>query len=157
MQLTIYTIDKHPELRDKSEEVDLNSLNDLREFFSDLKKTMEIKDGVGIAAAQVGKKIRAIVISNQYMKTDDHLVLINPRIASESKKKQIMEEGCLSVPNIVGNVERSIKARVKAFDQSGNKIDIKAKGMLARIILHEIDHLDGILFIDRAVSTRPIE
>lgn len=139
----------------KSTEISSDELQSERfqQFFHDLEMAMVEYDGIGIAAPQVGMTKRAIVISKDYAAGERHLVLINPRITALSKRTASMEEGCLSVPGVVGMVERPVKARVKASFPDGSTADIKAKGMLARILQHEIDHLDGVLFIDKAEST----
>ncbi len=149
MKLRIYTVED-PEVRKVSSEVDSSTIaqEEMQEFFDELVEMMLTSDGIGIAAPQVGRNDRIIVISKEFALTPDHQVLINPTVSSVSKKTTIAEEGCLSVPGIEGKVERPYKARVKAITRDGNPIDIKAKGMYARILLHEIDHLDGILFID---------
>lgn len=108
---------------------------------------MKLDNGVGIAAPQVSKSIQLIVVNMK----DQPLVLINPKIILKSIRKELGEEGCLSVPGVFGMVKRSKTVRVKALNQKGGKLFLKAKGMLARVLQHEIDHLLGILFIDKVV------
>jgi len=120
--------------------------NEIKQLFLDMEKTMKEKDGIGLAAPQIGQNIRVVVISIE----NEPLVLVNPKILRKSWKKEIMEEGCLSLPGIFGLVRRSVKITITAFDKKGKKLKFKAKGMFARVIQHEIDHLEGILFIDKA-------
>lgn len=142
-------INPDPILRKKSKPVTAANLNTFRSFILDLAETMVKKDGVGLAAPQVGKNINIIVINKDVTKTKDHLVLCNPKITFFSTKKIILEEGCLSIPNFYAEVKRPEKIRLKAIDINGQPIAIKTKGVLARVIQHEIDHLNGILFIDK--------
>ena len=140
----------HPDqqLRQKSRPVDPQALGrpEFKQLILDLEKTMQANKGVGLAAVQVGKLIRLTVIN-----TDDGLLpLINPVIARKSWRKELGEEGCLSIPGVFGLVKRSLTISVRARDLEGNKIHFKAKGFFARVIQHEVDHLNGVLFIDRA-------
>ena len=154
LPLRIHTT-QDPEVRQISTELSKADILEAgtQQFFNDLIEVMLKYDGIGIAAPQVGKTICTIVIEKQYTESSEHLILVNPRVVSTSKKTVSMEEGCLSVPNITGDVERPTKARIKALDKKGNMLDIKARGMLARVLQHEIDHLNGILFIDKASET----
>ncbi len=107
---------------------------------------MESENGIGLAAPQVGSDLSICVA-----KIDNIThILVNPQIKSFSRKKEIFEEGCLSFPGKFFPVERPVKAKIRARDLNGKKIKIKADGLLARVLQHEIDHLDGILVIDRA-------
>jgi len=146
-------------LRQKSQEVKTEELqkSEIKQLILDMEKTMKEKDGVGLAAPQVGvnKRIVAIEIAADNPRYPGHspvssLVLINPKILRRSWKKEIMEEGCLSLPEIFGLVKRSAKITVIALDRNGKKIKFKAPGMFARVVQHEVDHLDGVLFIDKA-------
>jgi peptide deformylase len=111
-----------------------------------MKKTMLEKDGVGLAAPQIGKNIRLIVINTQ----DGPIAVFNPRFLSKSFFKEWGEEGCLSVPDVFGEVKRHKKIVCEYTDETGIKATVSAQGLLARVLQHEIDHLDGILFIDKA-------
>ncbi len=119
----------------------------LWELLDDMKETMYENDGMGLAAPQVGVLRRAIVIdvNNAFME------LINPEIISR-KGKDVEEEGCLSVGNFRGRVERPYEITVKAFDRYGYPFTLKGEKWLARCICHEVDHLDGILFIDKTLD-----
>jgi len=137
-------------LRGKTREVKVEELKDpkMQRLILDMAKTMEIEKGVGLAAPQVGSDLRICTIAAN----DEVYVLINPKIKSSSRKKDIFEEGCLSFPGKFFPVERPIKVKVQARDSEGKKVKIKADGLFARVLQHEIDHLDGILVIDRAKS-----
>jgi peptide deformylase len=111
-------------------------------------KTMEVEKGVGLAAPQVGSDLRICTIRVG----EESYVLVNPKIKSSSRKKDIFEEGCLSFPGEFFPIERPVKVKVQARDIEGKKFKIKADGLLARVLQHEIDHLEGILVIDRAVK-----
>lgn len=124
-------------------------LSDYRRFIEELKHTMETEKGIGIAAPQVGENIRIICIHQDALDESEHLILFNPKLTYKSKQTMETEEGCLSVPGVMGLVERPEKVRVKYLDVEGNKQQIKAKGMLSCILQHEIDHLDGVLFTDK--------
>lgn len=107
--------------------------------------------GVALAAPQVGVLLRVAVISYQDIEThEDHLMaLINPQITQMSEEKDISPEICLSVPNLSGDVARSTKITVEAYDQHGQPLRFTAEGFLARVIQHEVDHLNGIIYPDR--------
>lgn len=109
-------------------------------------KTMKAKDGIGLSAPQIGYNIRLITINTQ----NGVLIMTNPKITRNSWKKEWFEEGCLSVPGIYGKVKRHKKLNCIYIDKKGQKKKISAKGLLAFVIQHETDHLDGILFIDKA-------
>lgn len=156
-KLLIHTVDKDVEVRQHSAEVDTATIATPQQqaFYDAMIEAMIRYDGIGIAAPQLGFTTRVIVISKDYAKTPEHQVLINPRLVSCSERTAVVEQGCLSVPAVFGPVERPAKVRVKAFTRDGKPIDIKAKGMYACILQHEMDHLDGILFIDKAQYTLP--
>src|SRR3989338_6435398 len=142
-----YEIIKYPSpiLRNKSEAISNNEATKLRELIHDMAIVMKKKDGLGLAAPQIGKNIRLAIINTK----DGVLALINPKITNKSWKKEIGEEGCLSIPGIFGMVKRHVKIDVMALDANGKEISFPAKGLFARVIQHEVDHLNGILFIDR--------
>ncbi len=119
----------------------------LTRLLDDMDETMDLANGIGLAAPQIGVSKRIVVI-----KFDDRTYkLINPEIIK--KEGQTTEiEGCLSVPGMLGTVKRSKSVVVEALDESNNKIEIKADGMLAVVLQHEIDHLDGILYTDIALD-----
>ena len=138
-------------LRKKTEEVEDFKDPKLAKLVLGMVKTMEAEKGIGLAAPQVGSDFRICVA-----KVDNETyILINPKIKSYSRKKEIFEEGCLSFPGKYFLVERPVKVKIKARDLSGKKIKIKAEGLLARVLQHEIDHLEGVLIIDRAIKWIP--
>lgn len=145
-------INPNPILRKRSKEIKIEDLNnkDSQKLIEDMIPTMLKKDGVGLAAPQVGKNIRIIVINTK--NGPQHF--INPKIIKKSILKEWGEEGCLSVPNVFGMVKRNKKVYCEYFNIKGEKKAIEASGLMARILQHEIDHLDGILFIDKARDTR---
>ena len=148
-------IDPDPILRKKSEEVDIERIKtpEFQELISDMALTMQEKDGVGLAAPQIGKNIRIIIFESK----DGPMCLINPVLSKNSIMKEWGQEGCLSVPNKYGDVRRHKKTTCTYVDQTGQKHSIVAHGLLARIFQHEIDHLDGILFIDKARDIKEIK
>ncbi|HEY4514716.1 MAG TPA: peptide deformylase [Candidatus Paceibacterota bacterium] len=116
-------------------------------------------DGVAIAAPQLGENVRLFVIaSKDPLKPKEVIkcIFINPIIVKTSVKKEFLEEGCLSVRNIYGRIRRSTKVTIEALDENGKKFSRGAVGLLAEIFQHEIDHLDGILFIDKAKDLKEI-
>lgn len=143
-----------PILRKRSKEIDLNELKkeEFQDFLSDMAYTMSKKDGVGLAAPQIGKNIRVVVVSTK----SGPMFFINPTITKRSWVKEWEEEGCLSVPNTYGVVRRHKKISCIFWDKDAKKRKIEVEGMFARILQHEIDHLDGILFIDKAENIKEI-
>ncbi|MDY4417068.1 peptide deformylase [Selenomonas sp.] len=121
----------------------------LKKLLDDMAETMYNADGVGLAAPQVGEPIRMIVIDVQ----DEHglIELINP-VITYREGEAVDTEGCLSVPNLFGEVERAAKVKVEFLNRRGKKQHLTATGLLARCIQHECDHLEGQLFIDIAKS-----
>ena len=146
------TINPNPILRKKSAELGEDSIKspETKELCFDMGKTMLEKDGVGLAAPQIGKNIRIIAVNIEGKPT----TMINPKILKKSWRKEIDQEGCLSVPDTFGQVKRHKKISYCYFDNSGKKIKDAAEGLLARVIQHEVDHLDGILFIDKAKNVK---
>lgn len=137
-----------PVLRQKTRQLRSEELQkeEIQQLILDMEKTMKEDDGVGLSAPQVGKNISLVVINSE----DGILVLINPKILRKSWKKELLEEGCLSLPEVFGLVKRSVKIKLVVLNKKGKKIKFKASGLFARVIQHEIDHLNGVLFIDRA-------
>lgn len=118
----------------------------LEELIEDMKETMYNANGIGFAAPQVGILRRVIVVDVG----DGPIELVNP-VIEYSEGSQIDVEGCLSVPNVWGEVERPEKIIVTGQDRNANPLRIEAEDLLARVLCHEIDHLDGILFIDKVI------
>ncbi len=134
----------------------------IQDFIAELKSALDSQDdGVGISAVQIGNPIRLFILSRKAYEADKktaagtHRVFINPRITKVSKDTQKFEEGCLSIRTVYGEVERPFGVTIQAFDENGSMFIEQANGFIAQVIQHEMDHLDGILFIDRAQSLRP--
>ncbi len=148
---------KNPILRQKARPVKTIDA-DLHELIENMIETMREANGVGLAGPQVNQPLRLTVVETLPKKDSDGndiegsrelFVLINPKIISRSRKMVDGIEGCLSIPGWIGEASRHEKIRVRALDRRGNKISLNLKGWTARIVQHEIDHLDGVLFIDR--------
>jgi peptide deformylase len=107
--------------------------------------TMHEREGVGLAANQVGRLKRILVAATE----DEEYVLVNPVIEASSEEKETLAEGCLSIPGIQVEVERPVAVTVSGQDEAGEDLRIEAEGLLARIFQHEVDHLDGVLILDR--------
>jgi peptide deformylase len=142
----------NPFLRQKSLSVIDVFDEEIKKLIPQMIETMVKQDGVGLAAPQIGKSIQLIVI---YFK-ESTLVIINPKIIKKSFSKVWGEEGCLSVPDKFGEVKRHKKITIIYTNENGQKQQLAAKDMLARVIQHEIDHLNGILFIDKARKIQTI-
>lgn len=126
----------------------------LDQLIEDMIETMYSKQGVGLASPQVGVSRRLIVYDNVELPYGiEARALLNPRIVEEEGKCR-EEEGCLSIPELVEVVERPERVKVAGLDREGKPVEIEAEGLGARIIHHEIDHLDGILFVDRVSSVK---
>lgn len=136
-------------LREKSLEVASSEMKDwsLQKFIDEMIETMKKANGVGLAAVQVGLNKRIIIAAKE---NGEIFALINPKIVKKSWRKIESEEGCLSVPGKTGIVKRHRNVEVKALDRLGKKIKIKTDGLFSIVLQHEIDHTDGILFIDKA-------
>lgn len=135
-------------LRKRSREVE--DVNDkVRQILDDMVETMHKFEGVGLAAPQIGLLKRLIVID--LYDGNGPIKLVNPVIIKQ-KGEQEVEEGCLSFPNIYGKLIRPAKVTVKALDENGKEVTINAKGLLAQALSHEIDHLEGILFVDKVIE-----
>jgi peptide deformylase len=141
----------HPVLREKAREVK-KITREVKALCRDMLETMHAAPGVGLAANQVGALHRVVVI--ELPEEEDEplsgrpFCLINPEIV-ETSGSQIGQEGCLSVPGYVGEVERFETVSVKALSINGRPVNLNARGFLAKVLQHEIDHLDGVLYIDR--------
>jgi len=137
-----------PVLRQHSEVVPLVD-EDLRRLIADMFETMDAAKGIGLAANQVGVARRVAVVDVD----DDRFVMVNPRIV-ETEGRASAEEGCLSIPDIYADVTRPDRVVVEALDAEGRPYRKEAAGLKARAIQHEIDHLDGILFLDHLSLVR---
>jgi peptide deformylase len=127
---------------------------DIRKLAQDMADSMYAADGIGLAAVQIGVPKRVIVMDLEQDKKDgkptkkNWRVFINPKILWASEEMAVFEEGCLSVPEIYDDVERPARIRAEYLDLDGARVEIEADGMLATCLQHEMDHLEGILFID---------
>ena len=133
-------------LRDKSQKVTDFASSKISKLIPEMMEAMHVKDGVGLAAPQIGQNIRLVVICFE----EKEYIMINPKITKKSVLKDWGEEGCLSLPGKYGEVRRHKRVTVKFQNEGGKWETIKTGGLFARIIQHEVDHLDGVLFIDRA-------
>ncbi len=135
---------------------------DLKTLIDDMIETMREAPGVGLAAPQIGLSERLIVVEYYEHEEDEESeenedapkkvwALLNPEIVKASEETLMGIEGCLSIPNLVGEVERHASIQVKGLNRHGKPMKVKAEGWLARIFQHEIDHLNGVLFTDRAI------
>ncbi len=119
------------------------------ELIADLIETMHAAPGIGLAAPQIGVNRRVIVVDLSIGEDEEALVvLVNPEVV-DSSGQELGEEGCLSVPGIFSDVVRPSKITVKALNSDGEEIVMEAEGLMARALCHEIDHLDGVVFVDR--------
>jgi len=143
--MEILTGENDKTLRQKSLPVKHINTN-VRSLIKQMREVVRQNNGVGLAAIQIGEPARIIICEID----DKFYTFINPEIIKFFSETSIMEEGCLSLPNIYGEVERPEKIIVRAINFDGKKIKLKAFGLLARVIQHELDHLDGELFIDKA-------
>lgn len=134
-------------LRKKSKKVEIID-DKIKELIQDMKETLHKYNGVGLAAVQVGILKRIVIIQED--EEAPIYVLINPEIISTSGV-QTVEEGCLSFPNKFAQIERPEKVKIRALDENGKEIEIKATGLLAQAICHEVDHLNGEVFIDKII------
>ncbi len=134
-------------LRKKAREVK-NIDSNIKALISGMFKMMYAKDGIGLAAPQVGKDLRIFIADLSPYEIDFKIALINPEIVSFSQEKEIGEEGCLSIPGVYAPVERAYAVQIKGYTLDEKEVKIELEGFPARVVQHEIDHLDGVLFID---------
>lgn len=149
-------------LKTKCKEVE-NIDDSVKEVIKNLKDTLKnhIPPGAGLSAPQIGVDLRICLVKKfrmvgQQEKITDH-ILINPTITNYSTPTDIRWEGCLSIPDTYGKVQRSKQLSVIAQDENGEKIKIKASGYFARVIQHEVDHLNGVLFTDKVIGQTATE
>lgn len=157
---------ENPTLRKIASEIPIDKIKTekIQKILQEMQESLKSQDdGVALAAPQIDLSLRIFVISpiayksvkDKYEK--ERLVFINPKIIKQSKDKKIMQEGCLSVRPLYGNVRRSSRATVEAYDENGERFVMEGKGLIAQIFQHETDHLEGILFIDKARDLFEIE
>ena len=149
----------HPVLRKLAKEID-EDYKDLDQFIKDMFETMYISDGIGLASPQVGKSIRLFIIDASPLEDEDPAfsdfkkVFINPQIIEKNGDKSNFNEGCLSIPNLREEVAREPEIRIQYYDEDFNFYDEVYSGTISRVIQHEYDHLEGILFTDRVSPIR---
>jgi len=146
----------NPVLRRKAQPVTKFD-DELQELITDMIETMREAPGVGLAAPQVGISQRVIVVEYTTDEEDETApkklyTVVNPEIKVTDKETEMGVEGCLSVPGLLGDVERPLAVTVKGLNRQGQPMRIKAQGWLARIFLHEVDHLEGVVFTDLTES-----
>jgi peptide deformylase len=129
----------------------------IKKLALDMLKTLKEAGGIGLAANQVGEEKQLFVIDRSFFSAspgqDSPLIVVNPALV-ESDGEQISEEGCLSIPGTYADVTRQLEVLVRGIDLDEKEIEIEGKGFLSRVLLHEIDHLNGLLFVDRLSSIR---
>ena len=142
-----------PVLRKRAQEITKVD-EKIRKLASGMLDTLKDAGGMGLAANQVGEELRILVVDrSRFQLEDSPLIVINPVIV-DSRGEQTEEEGCLSVPGTYADVTRPLELTVKGIDLDEKEIVIEAKGILSRVLAHEIDHLDGVLFIDHLGSLK---
>lgn len=158
-----------PVLRETAKDVPVDEISSprIQTLLRDMRETLESQlDGAALAAPQVGESLRIFLLSErvfggdaetEHASKDPHLVFINPTLLKTSKRKVRMDEGCLSVRGTFGYVERYERATVEAYDEHGKLFTRGASGLMAQAFQHEIDHLDGTLFIDKAYDTYEVD
>jgi peptide deformylase len=148
----------HPVLRAKARPIDRSNIRSapVQKLIDDLLDTMAEYHGVGLAAPQIHESVRLFVAALEDTESDDSsrepIALINPEITVVGNDVVEDWEGCLSIPDIRGRVPRAREIRVRAYDRNGERIELRAQDFPARVIQHETDHLDGVLFFDRMRS-----
>jgi peptide deformylase len=120
----------------------------IQQLIDDMVETMQQADGVGLAAPQVGVPLRVIVLR---MPGEEPIAIINPEIVKRAGEREVTE-GCISIPGYAGEIKRSVSVTVKGRNRQGKAIRIKANGLMAQTLEHELDHLNGILYIDHVAS-----
>lgn len=146
--LPIYTFN-HPILKKKARSIK-SPTPDLAKLADDMLETMRRANGVGLAANQIGSLQRLIVVDmtgSEGIEKFEPLALCNP-VVTDEEGKWVLEEGCLSLPDLRDEVQRAERIRVKYRDRNFDERELEATGMLSRVILHEVDHLNGVLFVD---------
>ncbi|MBI2624661.1 peptide deformylase [Candidatus Parcubacteria bacterium] len=150
-------------LHEPSREVPESIAPEIKQLIAEMQKTMRLREGVGLAAPQVGQALKIFVVDRELIEADlkKHsrwarwftkqvpAVYINPEIVRRSGDVVLLEEGCLSVPGVFGLVPRWENVTLKAFNQNGRRFRVRAKGLFAHVLQHEMDHLEGHLFTEK--------
>ena len=148
---------KEKVLRQKAEEIPVGNIKTvkIKKVLKEMAEALGSQDdGVAIAAPQIGYGLRIFIVSGKIFKKDKNPIFINPKISKLSREKKWVPEGCLSIRPFYGKTFRSTKVRLTAYDENGKKFTRGASGLLAQILQHETDHLNGILFIDHAKDVK---
>ena len=135
----------NPILETKASKIKNPLAPEIQKLIKEMRQVMKENNGIGLAAPQIGKSLRLCLIEIE----KKLFILINPKITSHSRETEIAEEGCLSFPGKFLQIERAVSIQVRYLNEKGEKQKLKASGLLSRALQHEIDHLDGILFINR--------
>ncbi|MEA2112418.1 MAG: peptide deformylase [Patescibacteria group bacterium] len=146
-------------LEKTAEEITLGEIQspEIKGIISEMKDVLKnTDDAIALAGPQIGKSLRIFIVSNRFFEKNNKkdLIFINPKIVKLSKEKQWMEEGCLSVRDVYGEVERSKKTLISALDEHGKKFTFGSSGLLSQVFQHEVDHLNGVLFTTKAKNLR---
>lgn len=155
---------EHPTLRQQTSPLSVSEINSpkVQKTIRDMISALDsCPDGVAIAAPQIGVSLPIFVVSMRMVEanpeaTPAHLIFINPKITKLAKKKIILDEGCLSVRHIYGKTKRAVTATVEAYNELGKKFTWTGRDLMAQVFQHEVDHLNGILFIDHATDLETI-
>jgi len=147
-----------PVLRERAAEVTEFDAR-LKQLVRDMFETMYHADGIGLAAPQIGLSTRVIVVDLRREQVEgdgdpERVALVNPRITWESKETDKQTEGCLSIPGLEEVVTRPVSVTVEGFDEEGNELTVEASELFARALQHEVDHIDGVLFVDRVSALK---
>jgi len=148
-------------LREEAQDIPIETITstEVQSLIADMQETLaDTKTGVALAAPQVGESVRLFIVAPRAFENDGEkkLVYINPTITNRSRDTEDMDEGCLSVDGTYGSVRRSEKVTIEAYDEHGKKFTRGASGLLAQIFQHEVDHLNGTLYIDKATDVRDV-
>jgi len=147
--MAVLPILRYPDSRLRQKAKKVRSVDgSIQRLIDDMVETMRQAGGVGLAAPQIGVPLRVIVIE---LPGDETIALVNPQIVKRSGEREVTE-GCLSIPGYRGEIKRSTKVTVRGLDRHGREIRIKGEGLLAEALEHEIDHLNGVLYIDHLGS-----
>ena len=148
-----------PRLRKQSRKV-TEITSEVRALIDDMVETMHEAEGIGLAAVQIGEMNRIIVIElpedEEVPDSGETFIVVNPEIVKLSREVETGIEGCLSIPGYVGEVERAFEVVIRGLDPEGQPFKLRPRGYLARVFQHEIDHLDGVLYIDRLTAPERI-
>lgn len=151
----------HPVLRQPAREIPADRVDHpaLQRLIDDMVETMADEQGIGLAAPQVFQSLRLVVLGDPQSDPEDPdaiplTVLVNPRWLARSDEQAEAWEGCLSIPGLRGMVPRSVSVTLEALDRQGQRVELKAHDLFARVLQHEIDHLDGVLYLDRMTDMR---